>query len=78
MKKILLIALILFIGFTNIYASHIRAGEITYKYIGDYDHPYKYHITVTTYTKWVDMTSIDNCTLSVHFGDGDSATVADD
>ncbi|MGZ4054173.1 MAG: hypothetical protein ACXVPM_04690, partial [Bacteroidia bacterium] len=75
MKKFLLSTLILFIGFANVYASHNRAGEITYKYIGDAAHPYKYHITVTTYTKWIDATSVDKCTLTVHFGDGTSADV---
>ena len=78
MKKISLLVIILLIGFTNIYASHIRAGEITYKYSGDASHPYRYHITITTYTKWIDISSIDNCTLPIHFGDGDSAIVARD
>ncbi len=73
MKKILLSLFILFVGLANGYATHNRAGEISYKYIGDASHPYKYRITVTTYTKWTGSSSTDRCELSVHFGDGDTA-----
>ena len=71
MKKILLIIIGLLIGFTNAYATHNRAGEITYKYIGDATH-FKYRITVTTYTNILN-TNADRCELTVYFGDGDSA-----
>ena len=73
MKKFLLSAFILFIGLANGYATHNRAGEITYRYSGDAAHPYRYHITVTTYTKWLTTSSTDRCELTVQFGDGDSA-----
>ena len=73
MKKLLLSILILLIGFSNSFATHNRAGEITYKYIGTMLLPYNYEITVTTYTKWIGPSGTDKCTLNVHFGDGDTA-----
>lgn len=73
MKKLLLSIFILLIGFTNAFATHNRAGEITYKYIGTPSLPYNYEITVTTYTKWVGTSGTDKCELTVLFGDGDSA-----
>ncbi len=75
MKKFLLSVIILLIGFSNAFATHNRAGEITYEYIGDAAHPYKYRITVTTYTKYIiGASNTDRCDLVVYFGDGDSAT----
>jgi hypothetical protein len=74
MKNLFSLIIILLIGLGNIYATHNRAGEITYKYIGDAKHPYKYRIRVTTYTKYENTNSVDKCELVVHFGDGDSAT----
>lgn len=48
-------------------ATHNRAGEITYKWLGGYT----YSITLVTYTD--DGSSIaDRCKLTIHFGDGDS------
>lgn len=73
MKKNLLLVILLFIGFSNAFATHNRAGEITYKYVGDALHPYKYQITVTTYTKFIiGASNTDRCDLVVYFGDGDS------
>ena len=72
MKRLLLL-FFLFVLVQNTFASHFRAGEITYEYVGNAAYPYRYHITITTYTKWIDPTSIDNCELKVFFGDGDSA-----
>lgn len=74
MKKLLLSILVLLIGFTNAFATHNRAGEITYEYIGTPALPYKYRITVTTYTKFIiGASNTDRCDLVVYFGDGDSA-----
>ena len=73
MKKFLLSLAILFIGLTNVYATHNRAGEIRYEYIGDASNPYNYRITAITYT-YTGGSSIDRCDLVVYFGDGDSAT----
>ncbi|MBL0330915.1 MAG: gliding motility-associated C-terminal domain-containing protein [Bacteroidetes bacterium] len=76
MKKHLLSILLLLIGFSNAFATHNRAGEITYKYIGTTANPYKYKIIVTTYTKFVtsSTSNTDKCELMVLFGDGDSAS----
>lgn len=73
MKKFLLSILVLLIGFSSSFATHNRAGEITYKYIGTPLLPYNYEITITTYTKWVGTSGTDKCELNVHFGDGDTA-----
>ncbi len=73
MKKILLSILVLLIGFSNAFATHNRAGEITYKCIATPSNPYLYEITITTYTKWVGTSGTDKCELTVQFGDGDSA-----
>ena len=75
MKKILLSTLLLFIGFVNVYATHNQGGDITYKYVGDLTHPYRYHIIVTTYTRWVGPASTDRCELTIVFGDGDTSIV---
>ncbi len=48
-------------------ATHIRGGEITYKWISGYT----YSITLTTYND--DGPSVaDRCKLTIYFGDGDS------
>lgn len=48
------------------------AGEIKYRYIGTSTFPYKYEITVTTYTDWVGPSGTDRCEIIIHFGDGDT------
>src|SRR5687768_14119793 len=50
------------------FATHNRAGEITYRFLGGFN----YEITVTTYTKI--SSPADRCELMVYFGDGDSAS----
>ncbi|MDF2437518.1 MAG: hypothetical protein K0Q95_1894 [Bacteroidota bacterium] len=67
MKKLLLSFLVLFIGLSNSYATHNRAGEITYRWISGYT----YEITVTTYTN-TNNTNADRCELVVYMGNGDS------
>jgi hypothetical protein len=59
----------LFIIFSiTAYATHNKAGEITYSHIlGN-----TYKVLVTTYTNTYGTTA-DRCQLTVHFGDGDSA-----
>ena len=49
------------------FATHERAGEITYKCLGGYT----YEISFTTYTKG-SSTAADRCSLSVNFGDDTS------
>ncbi|MEW6467953.1 MAG: gliding motility-associated C-terminal domain-containing protein [Bacteroidota bacterium] len=67
MKKLLLSAL-LSCAAVWAFATHNRAGEITYRWLSGYN----YEITVTTYTK--QSSPADRCELVVYFGDGDSAT----
>src|SRR6218665_263455 len=67
MKKFFLFAIILLSGL-RAFATHNRAGEITYRWISGYT----YKITVTTYTNTY-ATTADRCELTVYFGDGDSA-----
>ena len=62
MKKTLLAIVLLVIGFTNSYATHNRAGEITYKHISGLT----YGITVTTYTNTLN-TQADRCEVVVYF-----------
>src|ERR1017187_3329435 len=47
-------------------ATHNRAGEITYKWLGGYS----YEITVTTYTK--ESSPTDRCQVTIFFGDSDT------
>lgn len=62
MKKIILALLLLVIGFTNGFATHNRAGEITYRHISGLT----YGITVTTYTNTLN-TMADRCEVTVYF-----------
>ncbi len=59
MKKIILLLLYSFCTF----ATHNRAGEITYKHLEGFT----YEITITTYTK---RTLADRCELEILWGDG--------
>ncbi|MBL7883734.1 MAG: gliding motility-associated C-terminal domain-containing protein [Bacteroidia bacterium] len=68
MKKIVLSIAFILIVFCNAYATHNRAGEITYEHISGKT----YRIIVTTYTNTFN-TNADRCELTVYFGDGDSA-----
>lgn len=72
MKKLLLFFSV-FVLIQNSFATHNKAGDITYRYIGTVSNPYQYEITVKTYTKWLGTFSTDKCQLNVHFGDGDTA-----
>ena len=62
MKKTLLLIFSLLI-FSQLYATHNRAGEITYRQIG----ALTYEITVTTYTK-ADAPA-DRCEIEIDWGD---------
>ena len=52
--------------FSKSWATHNRAGEITYTWIKGYT----YNVTVTTYTRA--SSPADRCQLTIYFGDGDS------
>lgn len=68
-RKITLFVLLIFL-FQPLYATHNRAGEITYKQIGQY----KYEITLITYT--YTKAPADRPEIDLYFGDGTSATVS--
>lgn len=67
MKKVLLPIICMLLMQLSAFATHNRAGEITYRWISGL----KYEITITTYTKA--SSQADRCELTVFFGDGDSA-----
>lgn len=58
---------------SHINATHNRAGEITYKWIGPGLHTYE--IKVTTYTSIGGSNLADRCEDTVYFGDGTRAVV---
>lgn len=62
-------ALVLALLSLGLHATHNRAGEITYEYIGGYT----YEVTVITYTKVTSQ--IDRCELSVDWGDNTSSVL---
>jgi hypothetical protein len=66
MKKVLIPILILF-SFANLYATHNRAGEITYVQLS----ALTYEITVTTFT--YTLSSADRPELTVEWGDNTSS-----
>ena len=68
-KRLLLFISVVFSSL-SVFATHNRAGEITYQHISGLT----YEITVTTYTK-ASSTQADRCELTVKFGDGTSQTV---
>ncbi len=67
--RYLILTIFFFAACLPTFATHNRAGEITYKWIGVNLSDYKYEITITTYTKTssfqADRPSLD----SVYFGD---------
>lgn len=67
MKKIIILFSLLFFLAVSTYATHNRAGEITYQHLSGYT----YLITVTTYTKESSVAA-DKCSLTIRFGDSDS------
>ena len=72
MKKILFLFFILLYNYSNILATHNRAGEITFQHISGKT----YKISVATYTNTdIATTSADRCEITVYFGDGDSAII---
>ena len=68
-KLIIIFVCCLFAG--PIFATHNRAGEITYCHISGF----KYGITVTTYTDGLSCPA-DRCELEIFYGDGSSDTIS--
>jgi gliding motility-associated-like protein len=53
------------------FATHERAGEITFRWVGNNLNDYTYELIVTTYTKVSGVSqNADRCFLPVDFGDG--------
>ncbi len=76
MKKFVLVVILFIVAYSKGFATHNRAGEITYQWVGSYpDHPYLYKIIVTTYTNTCN-TQADRCELAVRFGDGTDSVIA--
>lgn len=69
-RKLLLFILVVFSSI-SVFATHNRAGEITYRHISGLT----YEVTVTTYTM-ASSTQADRCELTVNFGDGTSSIVS--
>ena len=68
MKRVLVfLSLIVISGIS--YATHNRAGEITYRYIAGLT----YEATITTYTFAPSLA--DRCELTINWGDGDTSTL---
>jgi gliding motility-associated-like protein len=61
----------LFFSYSELMATHNRAGEITYE--RDPNNPLRYNFTITTYTKT--SSAADRDTLTLEFGDGTSAVL---
>lgn len=53
-----------------VFATHNRAGEITYRFIGANNTDLKYEVTITTYTKTTSFQADRESLDSVYFGDG--------
>lgn len=72
MKLIRFIVFVFAILFSHgAFATHNRAGEITYKWIGVNQTDYTYEITIITYTKTSSYPAVDRPRLdTVHLGDG--------
>ncbi len=66
MKKLLLSFLFFWLSF-QLYATHNRAGEITYQWLGGTT----YKAIITTYTK--ESVTADRCDLELFWGDGNSS-----
>ena len=56
------------------FATHNRAGEITYTQVGS--SPFTFEFTLTTYTNVGPTVQADRCELTFYFGDGDSCTAS--
>lgn len=71
MKRILYLFALLFFSI-NIFATHNRAGEITYKQIG----PRTFEVTITTYTKQTPTgNEADRCELTINWGDNTTSVL---
>ena len=68
LKVIFTIVLMIIAG--KLFATHNRAGEITYTQVGS--SPFTLEFTLTTYTNIGSQIQADRCQMTFYFGDGDS------
>ncbi len=66
MNRLLIFSFLILLTPASVYATHNRAGEITYRHLGGNN----YEITVTTYTK--NSSPADRCEVEVFWGDNTS------
>lgn len=69
MKKLLLAAVFVFLSLLSTYATHNRAGEISYRHISNFT----YEVTVVTYTYAPSLA--DRPELEIKWGDGTSSVI---
>jgi hypothetical protein len=68
--KYLLLTLAMSFAGSELYATHQRAGEITYRHISGLT----YEVTITTYT--FAPSAADRCELTINWGDGQSSVLS--
>lgn len=73
MKKPILLTLCLLLYGTQVFATHNRAGEITYTHKPDAENRYRYEIVLTTYTK--EGSNVDRDSLVIHWGDNTESNI---
>lgn len=80
--KYLILSIVTFFAFiadsTPVFATHNRAGEISYVSDPLPGQPYRYRITINTYTKFgnPDSDAADRDSLEINFGDGSPLALA--
>lgn len=67
--RVLLITVLLTVAGISSYATHQRAGEITYRHLSGLT----YEVTITTYT--FAPSAADRCELTINWGDGQSSVL---
>lgn len=72
LSKIIVVCLNILLGIQTLYATHNRAGEITYVSAPEPGRPHRYIFSIITYTKFIGggSPSADRDTLDIDFGDG--------
>jgi gliding motility-associated-like protein len=70
MKKVLLVLLLIICSIYPSFATHQRAGEITYRYISGLT----YEVTIVTYS--YSISTADRCELTISWGDGLNSTLS--
>lgn len=69
LKRLFLVLAYIFMLNISLYATHQRAGEITYKHLNNLT----YEVTITTYT--FAPSAADRCELTLNWGDGENSII---